>query len=75
MEGVAQRFEGLQYNGGFGNGFETEVLQGTIPKCKFLLIKTKTVQLFSRMEYLLNSCLEQLLQSKEQKTNEHGCIK
>ena len=38
MEGVAERFKDLKYLGGFGNGFETEVLEGAIPKSIILFM-------------------------------------
>lgn len=34
MQGVAQRFKGLKYQSGFGNGFETEAIEGVLPKSK-----------------------------------------
>lgn len=75
MEGVAQRFEGLKYNAGFGNGFETEVLEGTVPKRKGASIQIRTARLSSSMESSPSSYQARPLLSSERRTNGPGFTK
>lgn len=47
MESLQQRFEGLKYLKGLGNGFESEAVEGVIPKRTYKCTKTKIAQLNS----------------------------
>lgn len=75
MEGVGERFRDLKYQAGFGNGFESEVLEGAIPKSKFVNIKPKIAPSSSNMASSLNSSQGLPSQSSAVKTRRCGSTK
>ena len=68
-----ENYQNLKYNRGFGNSFETEVIEGVIPKRNCLwLSQIRTTRSNWNMEFLRNSSAVQPSQWNELRIRNHG---